>query len=55
MVGVEAQETRNHRRRDMPRPIHFDRGVTDPARAIAFYKAAFGWTVRKWNGPFEYS
>jgi len=54
MVGVEAQETRNHRRRDMPRPIHFDLGVTDPARAIAFYKAAFGWTVRKWNGPFEY-
>lgn len=38
----------------MPRPIHFDLGVTDPARAIAFYKAAFGWTVEKWNGPFEY-
>lgn len=38
----------------MPRPIHFDLGATDPARAIAFYKAAFGWTVRKWNGPFEY-
>jgi predicted enzyme related to lactoylglutathione lyase len=38
----------------MPRPIHFDLGATDPARAIAFYKAAFGWTVEKWNGPFEY-
>jgi predicted enzyme related to lactoylglutathione lyase len=38
----------------MPRPIHFDLGATDPVRAIAFYKAAFGWTVRKWNGPSEY-
>jgi predicted enzyme related to lactoylglutathione lyase len=38
----------------MPRPIHFDLGATDPARAIAFYKAAFGWTVEKWNGPTEY-
>jgi hypothetical protein len=43
-----------HRRCDMPRPIHFDLGATDPARAIAFYKAAFGWTVEKWDGPFEY-
>jgi predicted enzyme related to lactoylglutathione lyase len=39
---------------DMPRPVHFDLGAKDPARAIAFYKAAFGWTVEKWNGPFEY-
>ena len=38
----------------MSRPIHFDLGATDPARAIAFYKAAFGWTVEKWNGPTEY-
>jgi predicted enzyme related to lactoylglutathione lyase len=38
----------------MPRPIHFDLHATDPARAIAFYKAAFGWTVEKWNGPTEY-
>jgi predicted enzyme related to lactoylglutathione lyase len=38
----------------MPRPIHFDLGATDPARAIAFYKAAFGWTAEKWNGPTEY-
>lgn len=38
----------------MPRPIHFDLKATDPARAIAFYKAAFGWTVEKWDGPFEY-
>jgi predicted enzyme related to lactoylglutathione lyase len=34
--------------------MHFDLGVTDPARATAFYKAAFGWTVEKWNGPYEY-
>jgi uncharacterized protein len=38
----------------MPRPMHFDLGVTDPVRATAFYKAAFGWTVEKWNGPYEY-
>jgi predicted enzyme related to lactoylglutathione lyase len=38
----------------MPRPIHFDLHATDAARAIAFYKAAFGWTVEKWNGPTEY-
>jgi len=38
----------------MSRPIHFDLGAADPARAIAFYKAAFGWTVEKWNGPTEY-
>lgn len=38
----------------MPRPVHFDLGAQDPACAIAFYKAAFGWTVEKWNGPFEY-
>jgi predicted enzyme related to lactoylglutathione lyase len=43
-----------NRRHDMPRPVHFDLGAKDPARAIAFYKAAFGWTVEKWNGPFEY-
>lgn len=38
----------------MPRPIHFDLGAKDPGRAIAFYKAAFGWTAEKWDGPFEY-
>jgi predicted enzyme related to lactoylglutathione lyase len=46
--GPKSQEA------DMPRPIHFDLGAIDPARAIAFYKAAFGWTVEKWNGPTEY-
>ena len=38
----------------MPRPVHFDVGVKDPARAMAFYKAAFGWTSQRWEGPFEY-
>jgi predicted enzyme related to lactoylglutathione lyase len=38
----------------MPRPIHFDLAARDPTRAIAFYKAAFGWTVERWAGPFEY-
>lgn len=38
----------------MTRPMHFDLQATDPARAIAFYKAAFGWTIEKWPGPFDY-
>ena len=38
----------------MPRPVHFDVGVKDPARAMAFYKAAFGWTSQRWEGPLEY-
>lgn len=39
----------------MPRPIHFDLCAKDPARALAFYRAAFGWTAERWTGgPFEY-
>jgi len=38
----------------MLRPMHFDLMARDPARAIAFYKAAFGWTIEKWDGPYDY-
>lgn len=38
----------------MARPIHFELSATDPARAIAFYKAVFGWTIEPAGGPVEY-
>ncbi len=39
----------------MPRPMHFDLCANDPQRALAFYKAAFGWTAERWTGgSFEY-
>jgi predicted enzyme related to lactoylglutathione lyase len=38
----------------MPRPIHFEIPADDPARAIAFYEAVFGWTFSKWDGPIPY-
>jgi predicted enzyme related to lactoylglutathione lyase len=38
----------------MPRPIHFEIHADDPARAIRFYQALFGWTFAKWEGPMPY-
>jgi hypothetical protein len=38
----------------MARPIHFELSAIDPARAIAFYKAVFGWTIEDSRGPVEY-
>lgn len=38
----------------MARPYHFELGAIDPARAAVFYKAVFGWTIERWNGPTEY-
>jgi hypothetical protein len=38
----------------MPRPIHFEIPADDPARAIAFYEAVFGWRFSKWEGPMSY-
>jgi hypothetical protein len=38
----------------MPRPIHFEIPAEDPARAIAFYEAVFGWKFSKWDGPIPY-
>lgn len=38
----------------MPRIIHFDIPVDDPARAQKFYQEIFDWKFDKWNGPMEY-
>lgn len=38
----------------MPRPVHFEIPADDPARAIEFYRAVFGWTFQKWEGPMPY-
>ena len=38
----------------MPRVIHFEIAVDDPARAVAFYQNAFGWKIEKWAGPMDY-
>ena len=31
------------------RVVHFEIAVDDPARAIAFYEAVFGWKFQKWE------
>jgi predicted enzyme related to lactoylglutathione lyase len=36
------------------RIVHFELPADDPARAMAFYTKAFGWTFEKWDGPMEY-
>ena len=38
----------------MSRVIHFEIPASDPDRAAAFYKKAFGWKIEKWPGPMEY-
>jgi len=38
----------------MARPIHFELSAIDPTRAIAFYKAVFGWTIEDSHGAVEY-
>jgi predicted enzyme related to lactoylglutathione lyase len=38
----------------MPKVIHFELPADDPKRAIAFYEKVFGWTITKWEGPFDY-
>lgn len=38
----------------MPRVNHFEIHADDPARAMAFYTAVFGWTFQKWDGPWPY-
>lgn len=35
----------------MPRVIHFEIHATDPERAAAFYRNAFGWQVQEWVIP----
>ncbi|MGZ4894306.1 MAG: VOC family protein [Halobacteriota archaeon] len=36
------------------RVMWFELPVDDPKRAIAFYEQVFGWTIVKWEGPFDY-
>jgi uncharacterized protein len=38
----------------MSRVIWFEIPADDPARAAKFYEDVFGWTVEKWDGPFDY-
>ena len=36
------------------RVIHFEIPADEPERAVAFYRAAFGWTIECREGPVEY-
>ena len=38
----------------MSRVVHFEIHADDPARAVTFYTAVFGWQVNKWEGPVDY-
>jgi predicted enzyme related to lactoylglutathione lyase len=38
----------------MPRVVHFEIHAAEPEKAVAFYKAIFGWEFTKWDGPQEY-
>ena len=38
----------------MPKLVHFELPADDPQRAIEFYVKVFGWTLTKWEGPFDY-
>ena len=38
----------------MNRVVHFEMGVDDPERAVAFYETVFGWKTNKWDGPQAY-
>lgn len=38
----------------MPRVVHFELPVDDPARASDFYRSVFGWKIDKWDGPTDY-
>lgn len=40
---------------DMNNPLYFEIQADDPVRAIAFYKAVFGWDIARQEGtPVEY-
>jgi predicted enzyme related to lactoylglutathione lyase len=36
------------------RVVHFELAAQDPERAAEFYRQAFGWDIKKWDGPVEY-
>ncbi len=38
----------------MPRVVHFEINADNPDRAGEFYSGVFGWTITKWDGPFDY-
>jgi predicted enzyme related to lactoylglutathione lyase len=38
----------------MHRVVHFEFAAEDPERAAEFYRQAFGWQIKKWDGPAEY-
>jgi hypothetical protein len=38
----------------MSRVVHFEIHAADPGRAAAFYRALFGWTITRWEGPVDY-
>lgn len=39
----------------MPNRVgHFEIHADDPERCANFYRTAFGWEIKKWDGPFEY-
>ena len=38
----------------MSRVVHFEMGVDDPERALAFYGTVFGWKTNKFDGPQAY-
>ena len=35
----------------MNRPVHFEIHAEDPERAAKFYRAVFGWEIKKWDNP----
>lgn len=38
----------------MNRVVHFELGVVEPERAVAFYRGVFGWEISSWGGPVPY-
>jgi predicted enzyme related to lactoylglutathione lyase len=38
----------------MARVVHFEIPAENPERAAEFYNSAFGWQIRKWDGPTSY-
>lgn len=38
----------------MAKVVHFEIPADDTKRAVDFYRAAFGWQIRTWEGPTEY-
>jgi len=38
----------------MNRFTHFEFATSDLEKTVAFYRAAFGWEINKWEGPVDY-